>query len=61
MVLKKKWDQGCTVPNLCSWATRKSYIVLSSYKSRWAPWISQVQSTWLPSIFLRAQLGIAKT
>ena len=33
MVLKRKWDQGCTVPNLCSRATRKSYNVLFSYKS----------------------------
>jgi len=33
MVLKRKWDQSCTVPNLCSWATRKSYNVLFSYKS----------------------------
>ena len=30
---KKKCNQGCTVPNLCSWATRKSYNVLFSYKS----------------------------
>ena len=33
MVLKRKWDQGCTMPNLCSWATRKSYNVFFSYKS----------------------------
>ena len=33
MVLKRKCNQGCTVPNLCSWATRKSYNVLFSYKS----------------------------
>ena len=33
MVLKRKWDQGCTMPNLCSWATGKSYNVLFSYKS----------------------------
>ena len=33
MVLKRKCNQGCTVPNLCSWATRKSYDVLFSYKS----------------------------
>lgn len=31
MVLKRKSDQGCSVPNLCSWATRKSYNVLFSY------------------------------
>ena len=33
MVLKRKCNQGCTVPNLCCWATRKSYNVLFSYKS----------------------------
>ena len=33
MVLKRKSDQGCSVPNLCSWPTRKSYNVLFSYQS----------------------------
>ena len=37
----------------CSWATRR---FLFSYRSIcWAPWISQFQSTGLPSMFLRAQ------
>ena len=40
-------------PNFCPWATRKSYFFIQIIC--WAPWISQFQSSGLPSIFLRAQ------
>ena len=39
--------------NFCSRATRKSQIFIQIIS--WAPWILQVQSTGLPSIFLRTQ------
>ena len=41
-------------PNFCSRATRKSLLFFIQIIC-WAHWISQVQSTGLPSIFLRAQ------
>ena len=63
MVLKRKWDQGCTVPNLCSWATRKYYNVLFSYKSYAGhPGFHKFSALGsLQFFFNRAPLGIAKT
>ena len=63
MVIKRKWDQGCTVPNLCSRATRKYYNVLFSYKS-YAEHPGFHKFSALGSLqffFNRAPLGIAKT
>ena len=39
-------------PCFCSWATRRIFFIRSIC---WAPWISQFESTGLPSMFLRAQ------
>ena len=54
-LLTSNRTQWALAPNFFSQATRKSPFFFFTESICWAPWISQIQSTGLSSIFVRVQ------